>query len=172
MSWQLDSSHTQIHFSVKHMMISTVRGQFNSFTAEAEIDPSDFSKSSVVATAEVASISTGEAQRDGHLRSADFFDGDNHPTLTLKSRKVTKKGDDVTVEADLTIRGITQPITLQGELTGPLKDPWGNERVGFSVTGELEREKFDLKWNQALEAGGVLVGKKVKLELEGEFIKK
>lgn len=170
MTWKLDASHTQIQFSVKHMMISTVRGSFAAFDADASIDLDDFSKSSVKATAEVSSIDTGNEQRDGHLKSPDFFDAGNHPKLSLVSTKVVRKGDDVEVHADLTVRGVTKPIVLKGEVSGPAKDPWGQTRVGFSVGGELDREDFGLTWNQALETGGVLVAKKVKLELEAQFI--
>jgi|SRR5690606_7116166 len=170
MTWKLDPTHTQIQFSVRHMMISTVRGTFQKYEADATIDPSAIGKSKVVAKVEAASINTGEAQRDAHLKSADFFDADNFSHLTLESTKVTTSGDEVTIDANLTIKGITKPIQLKGEVLGPHKDPWGNQRIGFSVSGELEREDFGLSWNQALEAGGVLVGKKVKINLDAQFV--
>ncbi len=172
MSWQLDNSHSQISFSVKHMMISTVRGKFESFAANADIDLADLSRSKVRGTAQVASINTGEAQRDGHLKSADFFDAENSPEIVLESKSVKVSGEDLTVEADLTIRGVTKPVTLKGEYSGPTKDPWGNSRVGVSVVAEINREDFGLNWNQVLEAGGVLVGKKVKIEIDAEFVQK
>ncbi|OQX67236.1 MAG: polyisoprenoid-binding protein [Sorangiineae bacterium NIC37A_2] len=172
MSWQLDNSHSQVTFAVKHMMISTVRGKFESFAADADIDLSDLSRSKVRGTAQVASINTGDAQRDGHLKSPDFFDAENSPEIVLESKSVKVSGEDLTVEADLTIRGVTKPVTLKGEYSGPAKDPWGNNRVGVSVVAEINREDFGLNWNQVLEAGGVLVGKKVKIEIDAEFIQK
>lgn len=170
MTWNIDPTHTQIHFSVRHMMISTVRGKFTKFTGEASIDSADVSRSEVSATVEVDSIDTGEPQRDAHLKSADFFNAEEFSTIALKSTAVRKKGDDVEVDVDLTIRGITKNVTLKGEVMGPSKDPWGNQRVGFSVMTEIEREAFGLGWNQALEAGGVLVGKKVKIEIDAQFV--
>lgn len=172
MSWQLDNSHSQVTFAVKHMMISTVRGKFESFAADADIDLSDLSRSKVRGTAQVASINTGDAQRDGHLKSPDFFDAENSPEIVLESKSVKVSGEDLTVEADLTIRGVTKPVTLKGEYSGPAQDPWGNNRVGVSVVAEINREDFGLNWNQVLEAGGVLVGKKVKIEIDAEFIQK
>lgn len=170
MTWKLDLTHTQVHFSVRHMMISTVRGKFSQFTADAKIDPADLTKSTVSATAEVASIDTGEPQRDAHLKSADFFDVENFPLLTLKSTSVSQVGDEIQIVADLTIRDTTKSVTFKGEAMGPAKDPWGNPRIGFSVVAEVEREAFGLTWNQALEAGGVLVGKKVKIEIDAQFV--
>ena len=169
-TWKLDPSHSQVQFSVRHMMISTVRGRFKTFSAEASIDTADLSRSTVVATAEAASIETGEAQRDGHLKSADFFDAENFPHLKLESTQVSVSGDKVVIEANLTIKDKTKQVRLEGEVLGPAKDPWGSARVGWSVQGEIDREDFGLTWNQALEAGGVLVGKKVKIDLDVQFI--
>ncbi len=170
MAWQIDPTHSQIQFSVRHMMISTVRGRFSAFSAEAEIDSQNLAQSSVSATVQADSVDTGEAQRDGHLKSGDFFDAERYPTISLKSRSVQISGDRASVEVDLTIRDVTLPVVLKGEVSGPAKDPWGNLRVGWSLTGELDREAFGLTWNQALETGGVLVAKKVKLEIEAQFI--
>lgn len=170
MAWQIDPTHSQIQFSVRHMMISTVRGRFSAFSAEAEIDSQNLAQSSVSATVQADSVDTGEAQRDGHLKSGDFFDAERYPTISLKSRSVQISGDRASVEVDLTIRDVTLPVMLKGEVSGPAKDPWGNLRVGWSLTGELDREAFGLTWNQALETGGVLVAKKVKLEIEAQFI--
>lgn len=172
MTWQLDPTHAHVQFSARHMMVATVKGQFKNFTAEAEIDPSDLSKSKVKASAEVASISTGVEQRDGHLKSADFFDAENHPTLTLVSTAVRAKGEDLEVVADLTIRGVTKSVTFKGEVFGPAKDPWGNQRIGVNLHGEVLREDFGLLWNQALETGGVVVSNKVKIEIDAEFTSK
>lgn len=171
-TWQLDTTHSQVHFSTKHMMISTVRGKFESFAADADIHVSDLSKSSVSATADVSSLTTGEAQRDAHLKSPDFFDAEKFPKLSLKTKAIQVKGSDVTVEAELTIKDVTKTVSLTGEYSGPAKDPWGNTRVGVSLSAELNREEFGLGWNQVLEAGGVLVGKKVKIEIEAQFIQK
>lgn len=170
MVWKLDPSHTQVQFSVRHMMISTVRGHFEKFEADATIDLENISASKVVAKAEAASVQTGEQQRDNHLRSPDFFDAEKFPQLKLESTAVKKVGDDIVVEALLTIKDVTKPVQFKGEVLGPSKDPWGNQRVGFSVSAEVDREDFGLLWNQALETGGVLVAKKVKLQLEAQFV--
>lgn len=170
MTWKIDPTHTQIHFSVRHMMISTVRGKFGQFEAEATINESNLAESKVVAKAAVDSIDTSEPQRDGHLKSADFFDGEVFPYLTLESTAVRKTDDKVEVDANLTIKDVTRSITLKGEVLGPAKDPWGSLRVGFSVAAEVDREDFGLTWNQALETGGILVGKKVKIEIDAQFV--
>lgn len=172
MSWQLDTAHSQVHFSVKHMMISTVRGKFESFAADADINVSDIARSSVSATADVKSITTGEAQRDAHLKSPDFFDAEQFPSLALKSTAIQIKGSDLNVDAELTIKNVTKTVSFSGEYSGPAKDPWGNTRVGVSLSAELNREDFGLGWNQVLETGGVLVGKKVKIEIEAQFVQK
>lgn len=172
MTWQLDTAHTEIGFSVRHMMITTVRGTFGAVEAKVDLDPDNLAASSVEAHINASSVNTGEPQRDGHLRSADFFDVENHPKITFKSRSVKAEGSNLKVTGDLTIRGATRSVTLSGEHQGPSKDPWGMSRVGFSLSGEIDREEFGLKWNQALEAGGVLVAKKVKLNLEIQVIDK
>jgi len=171
MSWNLDKAHSEVGFSVKHMMISTVRGKFGSFDAQIQLDPANLSSSKVSATIDAASIDTNEAKRDGHLRSADFFDAEKYPTLSFTSTQVSGSGEDIEVAGTLKIKDQEHPITLKGELTAPAKDPWGNVRVGFSLSGEVERERWGLGWNQALEAGGVLVGKKVKITIEGQLVR-
>lgn len=170
MAWKLDGSHTKLGFAVRHMMITTVRGTFATPTLDLSFDPSDLSKSKVKVTVDTASVNTGEAQRDGHLRSADFFDVENHPTLTFVSTSVKRKGEDLELVGDLTIRGTTKSVRLTGEVHGPAKDPWGANRFAFSLAAELDREEFGLKWNQALEAGGLLVAKKVKLEVDAQLV--
>ncbi len=170
MTWKIDPAHSQVQFSVKHMMISTVRGHFEKFEADATINPADISQSKVVAKAQAASIQTGEAQRDGHLKSPDFFNAEAFPELVLETKKVKVDGEDLVVDAELTIRDVTRPVQFKGEVQGPAKDPWGNQRIAFSLSAEINREDFGLTWNQALEAGGVLVGKKVKLHLEVQFV--
>ncbi len=172
MTWQLDPTHAHVQFAARHMMVATVKGHFEKFDAVADLDPTDFSKSKVSATVQVASIATGVEQRDAHLRSADFFDADNFPTMTLVTTSIQVKGEDLTVVADVTIRGTTKSLTFKGELLGPTKDPWGFQRVGVQLQGELDREEFGLKWNQVLEAGGVAVGKKIKIDIDAEFTSK
>lgn len=170
MAWKMDAAHTEVGFAVKHMMISTVRGKFTAFDADVELDPARLEAAKVTARIQAASISTHEDKRDGHLRSPDFFDAEKYPTLTFTSTKVTRSGDDLEVTGNLKIKDQEHVITLKGEVTGPGKDPWGNTRLGFSLSGEIEREKWGLGWNQALEAGGVLVGKKVKLQIETQLV--
>lgn len=171
MAWQLDKQHSEIGFAVRHMMISTVKGKFKSFDISAQIDPNDLAHSSVTATIEAGSIDTGETDRDGHLKSGDFLDIENHPNITFKSSSITKKDDQhYQVTGPFTIHGVTRDVTVDVEVAGPAKDPWGKERMGFMVRGEIDREQWGLKWNQALEAGGVLVGKKVHLNADIELI--
>ena len=166
MAWNIDTAHSQIGFSVRHMMISTVRGKFAKFSGDIQIDPANLSQARVSASIDAASIDTGDEKRDGHLRSPDFLDAATHPTLEFKSTQVSQQGQSLTVQGLLKIRGQEHPITLQGEVVGPGKDPWGNTKLGFSLSGDIDREQWGLTWNQALEAGGVLVAKKVKLEVE------
>jgi polyisoprenoid-binding protein YceI len=168
-TFTIDPSHSQVGFAVRHVMVSKVRGRFTAFTGTITVgdDPVD---SSVEADIEVASIDTHDTGRDDHLRSADFFDAAAHPTATFRSTRVTaaKKGR-FTVLGDLTIRGVTNPVELDVEYEGVAQDPWGNQRIGVSATTEIDREAFGLTWNQALETGGVLVGKTVKVEIEAEI---
>ncbi len=170
MAFSIDKAHSEVGFGVKHMMISTVRGKFTRFDADVQLDPANVEAAKVTAHAEAASIDTGEEKRDGHLRSADFFDAEKYPTLTFTSTSVKRSGEDIEVTGNLKIKDQEHAVTLKGEITGPSKDPWGNVRVGLSLTGEIEREKWGLGWNQALEAGGVLVGKKVKLSIETQLV--
>jgi polyisoprenoid-binding protein YceI len=170
MTWKIDNSHSKVGFAVRHMMITTVRGTFATPTLELELDPADLTKSKVKVTIDAASINTGEPPRDGHLRSADFFDVENHPNLTFVSTSASRKGDDFELVGDLTIRGTTKSVKLKGEGQGPVKDPWGKSRFAFSLSGDIDREDYGLKWNQALEAGGVLVAKKVKLEIDVQLV--
>lgn len=167
-SYELDASHTHVGFAVRHMMVSKVRGKFSDVRGTIEItdEPLD---SSVTVTVGLGSIDTRDEQRDGHLRSPDFFDVDNHPDMTFHSTSVTRLSDDrYRVDGDLTIRGVTKQVSLDASFEGGLLDPYGNQRIGFSATGEISREDFGLTWNQALETGGVVVGKKVQIEIEAE----
>ncbi len=171
-TWNLDPSHSAITFTVRHMVVSKVRGSFNRWQGTLQYDPSRPEDSKVSVQIETASISTNEGKRDDHLRSADFFDAEKHPQITFQSKKVLAGGKErLKVIGDLTIHGITREVELETEFLGVGKDPWGAERVGFSATTTLNRKDFGLNWNQALEAGGVLVGEKVELALEVQGVK-
>jgi polyisoprenoid-binding protein YceI len=167
MRWQIDPSHSLVEFSVKHMAISTVKGRFTSFTASGATNE-DGVPTALAMEIDAASIDTNNAQRDGHLRSPDFFDVANHPALTFRSTKVSGTRDALTVEGELTMRGVTKPITLRGAIVTPVKDPWGNPRTSLEVSGAPSRSAFGLTWNQALEFGGVLVSDEVKLTIEAQ----
>lgn len=169
MAWQLDPTHTQIGFSVKHMMVSRVRGQFNSYTAALELDEQHPERSHVEVSIDPASITTGEARRDGHLRTADFFEVEKYPAITFNSTAVERTGtDEYRVAGDLTIRGVTQPITLNVALEGQTHDMQGQRRAGFTLSGAISRKDYGLSWNVPLEQGGVLVSDKVQLVIEAE----
>jgi len=165
---QIDPTHTSVEFGVKHMMISTVRGSFKEVSGTVSLGD----RPSVEVSIPVATIDTGVAQRDEHLRSADFFDVANHPAMTFTGTLV--EGDIAsggTLAGDLTIRGVSQPVTLTVEANGEGKDPWGNTKLGFTATGTIDRTAFGLTWNQALETGGILVSEKVKLMIDVQVMK-
>ncbi|GGT02471.1 polyisoprenoid-binding protein [Planobispora rosea] len=167
-TFTLDTAHTRIGFVVKHMMVSKVRGNFADFSGTVTIAENPL-ESSAELTIKTASINTGVADRDGHLRGDDFLAAEKFPELTFRSTRVTgHSGDEFTVVGDLTIRDVTKEVELTVEYGGAGTNPWGQELWGFSITTEIDREEFGLTWNQALETGGVLVGKKVKIEIEGE----
>jgi polyisoprenoid-binding protein YceI len=171
--WDIDPSHSSIGFVVKHMVFAKVRGGFDKFTGVIDADPHQPEQSSVTATIEAASINTREAQRDAHLRSPDFLDAGQHPQIEFRSKKVIGgQGDRFKVVGDLTIRGTTREVALDAERTGMGKDPWGKERAGFAARTSLDRKDYGLKWNQLLEAGGVLVGDRVDIEIEVEAVKR
>jgi polyisoprenoid-binding protein YceI len=171
--YSFDTSHSHVAFTVRHMVFSKVRGEFTKWSGTAKLDEGDLAKSSIDASIEVGSIDTHEEKRDAHLKSADFFDADNHKQITFKGTAVEAKGKGkLALTGDLTIRGVTKPVTLDVEELGRGKDPWGNERVGFSAKTSINRNDFGLKWNQVLEAGGVLVGEKVDIEIDVELTKK
>lgn len=169
MRWTLDPSHAEVEFAAKHLMISTVKGRFRKFSGTGTTTP-DGRLSAVEMEIEAASLDTNVQQRDDHLRSPDFFDAAKHPTLTFRSTRITHVGEDVTIVGDLTIRGNTHPVTLTGEFTAPSTDPWGNPRAALAVSGKINRKQWGLVWNQALEAGGVVVGEDVKLRIEVEAV--
>jgi polyisoprenoid-binding protein YceI len=153
------------------MVFAKVRGRFGAYAGTVELDDADLTRSTVEVAIDAASIDTGVADRDQHLRSADFLDTENYPKLRFVSNKIEKQGSGYLVHGDLTIRDVTRPVTLNVEYGGRAKDPWGNDRVGFTATTALERGDFGLKWNQVLEAGGVLVGERIDIELEIELVK-
>jgi polyisoprenoid-binding protein YceI len=171
-NWNLDTVHSGINFSVRHMVVSKVRGRFAKFTGNIELDESDLSRSVVEATIEASSIDTGTAQRDDHLRSADFFDVEHFPQIQFRSTGIEKLGTErYRLTGELTIRGASRSIALDVEYGGRGKDPWGNERVGFTAKGAFDRKDFGLGWNQVLETGGVLVSDRVEIELEVQAVR-
>lgn len=166
--WVLDPTHSELNFTVKHLMISNVKGEFKNFTAE--IDKEDFANGSVTVTVEASSLFTNNADRDNHLKSADFFDVDNHPSLTFNSTRFNKVDDDeYKLLGLLTIKGVSREISLNVEFGGINKDPWGNVKAGFSFSGKINRKDWGLNWNAALETGGVLVSDEVKISGEVQF---
>ncbi len=166
-NWNIDTVHSGINFSVRHMVVSKVRGRFGKFSGELAIDDSDLTRSSVDVAIDATSIDTGNAQRDTHLRSADFFDAETFPELRFRSTRIDKRGDErYAVVGQLTIRDVTREVSLDVEFGGRARDPWGNERLGFVATASVDRKDFGLRWNQALETGGVLVGDRIDIELE------
>jgi polyisoprenoid-binding protein YceI len=170
--YTLDVNHSRLGFSARHAMVTTVRGQFKEFEGEAHIDTADPAASSVSVSIAAASIDTGVADRDGHLRSADFFDVEQFPQITFTSTDVRRDGDTWAVTGDLTIKDVTKPITVEFESTGSARDPFGNTRVGFEGQTTLNRKDWGLTWNAALETGGFLVSDKVKLEFDISAIQK
>ncbi len=168
-TWQIDPAHTTVGFSARHMMITKVRGSFGEFagTIRSAADPT---QSSVTATIQTASISTNEPTRDGHLKSPDFLDVATYPTIEFASTAVRGRGDTYEVDGNLTIRGVTRPVTLKVEATGVGKDPWGGTRAGFEASAEISRGDFGMTFNQTLETGGVLVSDKIQITLEVEAV--
>ncbi len=172
-TWNIDPAHSAAEFKVKHMMISNVKGQFTGVSGKLTFDESDVTKSAIEATIDAASINTREAQRDAHLKSADFFDVEKFPTLAFKSTNVKKADEgELKVEGDLTIHGVTRKVVFEVEgPTAQTKDPWGNTRVGVSATTKINRKDYGLTWNAALETGGILVGEEVTITLDVQFVK-
>ena len=169
--YTLDASHTRIGFSARHAMVTKVRGQFGAFEGTARIDEATPSASKVDLTIQVASVDTGSADRDGHLKSGDFFDAETYPTITFTSTDVKRDGSDWVITGDLTVKDVTKPVAIEFEQTGSAVDPFGNTRVGFEGETTINRKDWGLTWNAALETGGVLVSEKVKLELDISAIK-
>ncbi|MBB2482712.1 polyisoprenoid-binding protein [Bacillus sp. APMAM] len=171
--WVVDATHSGIDFSVKHMMVSKVKGAFHSFNATIEADPADLTTANIDFTVDVASIDTRNADRDGHLKSGDFFDAEKYPTMTFKATNIVKKDEDeYAVTGDMSIHGVTRPETFTVTFEGVAKDPMsGAEKIGFSAEGKVKRSDYGLTWNAALETGGVLVGDDIKINIEIEAAK-
>ena len=169
--YTLDSSHSRLGFSARHAMVTKVRGQFGGFSGTAHVDAETPANSKVELSIDPATVSTGSADRDGHLRSADFFDIETYPEWTFRSTEVSRDGDDWTITGDLTIKDVTKPVTIEFEETGQAVDPFGNTRIGFEGKTTINRKDWGLTWNAALEAGGVLVSEKVTLEFDVSAIR-
>jgi polyisoprenoid-binding protein YceI len=165
--WVLDATHSSVDFSVRHMMIANVKGSFNKFDATIEADPTDLTTAEIEFSVDTASVDTRNQDRNAHLVSADFFDVENHPAMTFKATNIEKTDEgEYNVTGDLTLRGVTKPETFAVTFEGQGKDPWGNEKVGFTAEGTISRSEYGLVWNAALETGGVLVADKVKISLQ------
>lgn len=172
-TWEIDPTHTSVAFAIRHLMIATVRGRFLDVKGTVTGDVADPRNSKVKAEIATATIDTGEKARDTHLRSADFFDAENYPTISFESRRIENKGDgELKIVGDLTIRGTTREVVLDATLEGTGNDPWGGTRSAFSATTKIKRSEFGLKWNQLLETGGVTVGDEVKITIDVELVKK
>ena len=171
-TWEIDPAHTTAGFKVRHLMISNVKGEFAGVTGTVNLDDKDLLKSKVDVSMDVGSVNTGNAKRDEHLKTADFFDAAKFPKLTFKSTKVEKAGDKLALTGDLTLHGVTKPVTLLVELTTEIRDPWGNTRRGVSASGKVNRKEFGLTWNKTLDGGGVAVSDEVLLTIEAELTKK
>lgn len=171
MSWQLDSTHSSVGFSVRHMMISTVRGHFEAFSGTFDINEADPTQSNIEVDIQVGSINTREPQRDGHLQSADFFDAEQYPLITFKSTRIEKVNDsNYNVYGDLTIKDVSREVKLDVEYAGQAKSPWGTTSAGFTANTKIDRKDWGLSYNQALETGGVLVGDTITIHLEVELV--
>jgi polyisoprenoid-binding protein YceI len=170
-TFALDPAHTHVGFCVRHMMISKVRGRFSAFNGSLSVGD-DIDEASVEVEIDLSSVDTKDPQRDAHLRSPDFFDVANYPTMTFRSTRVTSiDGDSFRLDGELTMHGVTRPVALDVVFDGVGTDPYGGQRLGFSATGEIDREAFGLTWNQTLETGGVLVGKRVRIDIEAELVR-
>lgn len=169
--WIADPTHSEITFKVRHLMISNVKGEFTKFQVEAETESDDFTATEVQATIDASSVFTNDANRDAHLKGADFFDVEKFPTLNFKGTSFTKKNDRYELTGTLTIKGVSKTVTFGVEFGGVMVDPYGNEKAGFSLEGTIDRKEFGLNWNAALETGGVLVSDDVKISAEVQLVK-
>ena len=170
--WILEPTHSELQFKVRHLMISNVTGHFTKFDGSVETEGDDISTAKIDFTVDVDSISTNNAQRDGHLKSPDFFDTANHPAISFTSSELKKENDEeYKLHGNLTMHGVTKPVSLDVEFGGIGKDPWGNTRAGFTVNGKINRTDFGLNYNAALEAGGVMLSEDVKIHANMEFVR-
>lgn len=168
--WSIDKTHSSIGFKIKHMMFTNVKGNFNDYEATIQMPNENFEESTVNFVAQAASINTNNTDRDNHLKSADFFDVEQYPTLEFTSTKIVKKSQShYTIEGNLLMHGIENPITLNAEYSGVIVDPWGNSKIALALNGKINRKDWNLNWNSALEAGGVLVGEEVNFDIETQF---
>jgi polyisoprenoid-binding protein YceI len=168
-NWVLDPTHSEVHFKVKHLMITNVTGSFKVLNATAQADEK-FSNAKVSFTADVNSVDTGNEQRDGHLKSGDFFDNEKHPQISFESTNYNAA--EGKINGNLSMKGITKPVSFEVEFNGTNNDPWGNHKAGFSLSGKINRKDWGLNWNAALETGGVMVSEEVKINAEVQFVKK
>ena len=169
--WSIDPTHSSVGFKVKHMMFTNVKGIFEKYDATIISDEEDFINASIEFSADIDSINTNNADRDKHLKSADFFDAEKNPKLTFKASSFTKTGDDYEIAGDLSMNGVTKFVKLPAEFSGLMTDPWGNTKAGLNISGKINRKDWGLNWNSALETGGVLVSEEVKLEIELQLAK-
>ncbi|WP_026705320.1 YceI family protein [Flavobacterium soli] len=170
--WSIDPTHSEIGFKVKHMMFTNVSGSFQKFDASIETEDDNFENAKIEFSGDVDSITTGNTDRDTHLLSPDFFDAEKFPKLTFSATSFKKQNEgEYELKGDLTLHGVTKPVKLEVEFGGLAKDPWGNLKAGMSISGKINRKDWNLNWNSALEAGGVLVGEEVKLNIELQFVK-
>ena len=170
--WKIDPAHSEIQFKVKHLMITTVTGYFKKFDLTVETETEDFNTAKRIEfTADIDSIDTNNQQRDAHLKSADFFDGENHREVKFVGKKFESNGDEAILDGDLTIRGVTKPVTLKVELGGTVVDPYGQHKAGFTLSGKISRKIFGLTWSAVTEAGHVVVGDEIKIHAEVQLVR-
>ncbi|PYF75543.1 YceI family protein [Pedobacter nutrimenti] len=169
--WVLDPTHSELQFKVKHLMITTVTGKLNDFSAELVSQADDFNDAQVSFEAKTSSIDTGNTDRDNHLKSGDFFDAEKYPVISFKSTALVKDGDDYKLTGELTLKEVTKSVKLDVEFGGIATDPWGNVKAGFTLSGKIKRTDFGLNWNAALETGGVMVSEEVRIMAELQFVK-
>ena len=170
-NWTIDPTHSEIGFKVKHMMFTNVSGKFEKYEGTIVSENENFENATIEFSADIDSINTGNADRDNHLKSADFFNGDSNPKLQFKSSSFAKKNDDYELAGDLSINGVTKFVQLPAEFSGLMTDPWGNTKAGLNVSGKINRKDWGLNWNSALETGGVLVSDEVRLNIEIQLVK-
>lgn len=169
--WTIDTTHSSIGFKIKHMMFTNVRGSFTDYTAKIDLVNNKLEDSTISFEAKAASVDTNNTDRDNHLKSADFFDVEQYPIISFTSTKIEKKGEaHYTVEGTLTMHGVSKPVKLNAEYSGVIVDPWGNSKIALALNGKANRKDWDLNWNTALEAGGILVGEEVNFDIETQFI--